>query len=260
MLDQPLLLEPLLRLMPLPRTLMRQAPLSAERRLFSVPVADTPMAQHVGARFDDTCWLTLAEGMDPADLPVKLAAHGGKKRYTGVHLTVLSQRGQFKLVLGGDHAKVFIGTDAVVRATIQLLDEPTLFIGDATTIGAQSRLVVNQADLVIGTECQLVDEVLVQCNDPYPMIDLSNGQLLGPARQRIYLGRHVLVNRRVVLNPGVRIGDGAIIQAGAAVVHDVPPNTLVGGAPAVVLREQVAWERDRRLTADRTHAKASDAA
>lgn len=260
MLDQPLLLEPLLRLMPLPRTLMRHAPLSAERRLFSVPLADTPMAQRVGARFDASCWLTLAEGMDPAELPLKLGAQVGKKRFSGVHLTVLSQRGQCKLVLGGDNIKAFIGTDAVVRATIQLQNEATLFIGDGTIIGAQSRLVVNHADLVIGADCQLVDDVLLQCHDPFPVIDLANGQLLGPERQRIYLGRHVLVNRRVVLNPGVRIGDGAIIQAGAVVVRDVPPNTWVGGAPAVVLREQVAWERDPRRTAGRVHAKASDAA
>lgn len=254
-----MLLEPLLRLMPLPPTLMRHAPLSAERRLFSVPLGETPLAQRVGARFDASCWLTLAEGMDPANVPLKLAVHG-KKRFSGVHLTVLSQRGQVKLVLGGDHAKVFIGTDAVVRATIQLLNEPTLFIGDGTGIGAQSRLVVNQADLVIGADCQLVDDVLVQCNDPFPVVDLANGQLLGPQRQRIYLGRHVLVNRRAVLNPGVRVGDGAIIQAGAVVVRDVPPNTWVGGSPAAVLREQVAWERDPRRTAGRARAPASDAA
>jgi acetyltransferase-like isoleucine patch superfamily enzyme len=259
MLEQPLLLEPLLRLMPLPRTLMRHAPLSAERRLFSVPLAETRMAKAVNARFDDTCWLTLAEGTDPDEVPVKLSLHGGRKRYSGVHFTVLSTRGQPKLVLGDDHAKVFIGSETVVRATVQLFGQPTVFIGDGTVIGAQARLCVQHADLVIGADCQLVDDAQVQCNDPFPMIDLSNGELLNGDRQRVYLGRHVLVNRRAVLNPGVRVGDGAIIQAGAVVVRDVPPNTWVGGAPAVVLREQVAWERDAQRATGRAHAKTNAA-
>lgn len=260
MLDQPLLLEPLLRLMPLPRTLLRHAPASAERRLFSVRLRDTPLAQGLGVHFDDSCWLTVAEGMKPAEAPLKLSVQGGKKRFSGVHLTVLSTKGQAKLILGDDQAKVFIGSDTQVRGTAHLFGEPTLFIGDGTHIGAQARLMVNHADLVIGADCQLVDDVLIQCNDPFPVIDLTNGELLNGDRRRIYLGRHVLVNRRAVLNPGVRVGDGAIIQAGAVVVRDVPPNTWVGGSPAVVLREQVAWERDPRRTVGRAHAKTSDAA
>jgi acetyltransferase-like isoleucine patch superfamily enzyme len=243
MLDQLFLLEPLLRLMPLPPSLVRHAPLSVQRKLRSVRLSESPFVQGLQAKFDDTCLLSFGEGMDVAQLPIKLTVHGGRRQFSGVHLTVLSTKGQISLLLGDDNAKVFIGSETNVRAQIHLFRRPTVFIGDNTVIG-QSRLMVHHADLVVGEDCHLIEDVLVQCNDPHPITDLTTGALISGERCRTYLGRHVLVQRRATLLPGVRIGDGSIVQAGALVSVDVLPNTMVGGAPASVLREQVAWERN----------------
>jgi maltose O-acetyltransferase len=45
------------------------------------------------------------------------------------------------------------------------------------------------------------------------------------------------IGSRCTLLPGVVIGSGAIVAAGAVVSRSVPPDTLVGGVPARVIRE-----------------------
>lgn len=52
----------------------------------------------------------------------------------------------------------------------------------------------------------------------------------------IHIGKHVWIGSNATVLPGVTIGDGAIVAAGAVVTHDVPENTIVGGVPARVLR------------------------
>ena len=55
-----------------------------------------------------------------------------------------------------------------------------------------------------------------------------------PAHIRI--GNSVWIGANATITPGVCIGDGAIIAAGAVVTRDVPANAIVGGVPARVLR------------------------
>lgn len=48
----------------------------------------------------------------------------------------------------------------------------------------------------------------------------------------------VWIGSRVIILPGVRIGKGAIIGAGAVVTSDVEPYSIVGGVPAKILKRR----------------------
>lgn len=58
----------------------------------------------------------------------------------------------------------------------------------------------------------------------------------------IHIGNHVWIGARATILKGVTIGDGAVVAAGAVVNKDVPPNTLVGGVPARIIKENISWE------------------
>jgi maltose O-acetyltransferase len=50
---------------------------------------------------------------------------------------------------------------------------------------------------------------------------------------RVAIGARVFIGANAVILPGVKIGDDAIVGAGSVVRHDVAPNTVVTGNPAV---------------------------
>ncbi|MFC0189611.1 maltose acetyltransferase domain-containing protein [Fictibacillus aquaticus] len=52
----------------------------------------------------------------------------------------------------------------------------------------------------------------------------------------VTIGNNVWIGGRAVINPGVTIGDNAIIASGAVVIKDVPANAVVGGNPAKVIK------------------------
>jgi len=94
---------------------------------------------------------------------------------------------------------------------------------------------------------------ILDCNE----VRIGNHVMVGPGVQ-IYTAAHLLqaeprnqgweeaipvtvednvwLGGSAILLPGVRIGRNAVVGAGAVVTHDVPPNMVVAGNPARVIR------------------------
>lgn len=53
------------------------------------------------------------------------------------------------------------------------------------------------------------------------------------------IGERCFIGARSMILPGVQVGDGSIVAAGAVVVRDVPAGTIVAGNPAKVIREDI---------------------
>jgi acetyltransferase-like isoleucine patch superfamily enzyme len=72
---------------------------------------------------------------------------------------------------------------------------------------------------------------------------ITTGHPLEPSRRRaatvgnpIAIEKSVWIAAGATIIGGVRVGENSVVAAGAVVTKDVPPNTLVGGNPARVIR------------------------
>ncbi len=70
---------------------------------------------------------------------------------------------------------------------------------------------------------------------------------------KVTICNYVWLGSRCIILPGVTIGEGAVVAAGAVVTKDVEPYTVVGGIPAkkIALRERK--EYNYSPNADRLH-------
>ena len=126
----------------------------------------------------------------------------------------------------------------------------TIFAGMPTMTGARPL----QRNLEIGAGCWLNVGCFLDLGAAvaignrvsfgHQVIVLTQSHVIGPPAQRasvpvsrpVRIGDGAWLGARCTVLPGVTIGAGAIVAAGAVVHEDVPANAMVGGVPARVLR------------------------
>ena len=87
--------------------------------------------------------------------------------------------------------------------------------------------------VVIGNNCKFGPYTMIFDSDFH---DISDHNMEG-GKAEVIIEDNVWLGARSTVLKGVTIGTGSIVAVGAVVTKDVPPNTIVGGVPAKVIKQ-----------------------
>jgi acetyltransferase-like isoleucine patch superfamily enzyme len=124
------------------------------------------------------------------------------------------------------------------------LEAPELTIGDGTFIGNQCSFRVARS-IRIGKNCMLAGRVSVVDCDGHPL-DAESRRAGNSTPYAdvlpVVIGDDVWIGTGALVMKGVQIGDRTVVAARSIVTKDVPPDTVVAGAPAKVVKHLTSKE------------------
>lgn len=146
------------------------------------------------------------------------------------------------LVLG-DHVSCYAG------CSFSLGEKGSCRVGDFSLLNGA--LVMAEERIEIGSHCLISWNVGIADSDFHPLDPATrraDAEALAPyfrpgtrrpaiRTEPVIIGDNVWIGMNAVILKGVRIGNDAVVAAGAVVTRDVPAAVIVAGNPAMVVRE-----------------------
>jgi acetyltransferase-like isoleucine patch superfamily enzyme len=140
--------------------------------------------------------------------------------------------------------------ESIKKAFEELIGKP---VGDAFTLippfyADYGLNITVGREVFIGYQCAFTGHAAIniagQVLIAHKVNLITAGHPVEPEKRRAYItaepitiDTNVWIGAAATILPGVNIGADAVVAAGAVVMHDVPPATLVAGVPATVIRQ-----------------------
>lgn len=134
-----------------------------------------------------------------------------------------------------------IGKGSTIHMMATFQNPANISIGEDSIVGEKAFL-DGRGKLSIGNHVAIASEVMIYNAEH----DINHDHFV-PVIEEVIIDDYVFIGPRAVLLPGIRIGKGAVIAAGAVVTKDVPPMTLVGGVPAKPIAQRKISEPSYRI-------------
>lgn len=122
-----------------------------------------------------------------------------------------------------------LGQRSTLHTGVRVFDPRGIAIGQGSIIGYRT-FIDGRDQVKIGSHTDIASEVMIYSSEH----DLSSAEF-SPRSLPVTIGDYVFIGPRAIILPGVSVGDGAVVAAGAVVTKDVAPFTIVGGVPAKLI-------------------------
>jgi len=129
-------------------------------------------------------------------------------------------------------AGVKIGWGSTLHMGTRFYQPNNIVIGQDTIIG-ENAVLDGRDKLIIGNHVAIASEVMIY-NSEHAINDSNFSAISAP----VIIEDYVFIGPRAIILPGVKIGKGAVVGAGAVVTKDIPPFAIVGGVPAKIIGER----------------------
>ena len=135
-------------------------------------------------------------------------------------------------LLDTKNIKARIEPGAFIRDQVEIGDNVVIMMGAVINIGA-----VIGDDTMIDMGAVLGGRATVGKKCHVGAGAVLAGVIEPPSAKPVVLEDNVLIGANAVVVEGVRIGEGSVVAAGAVVLEDVPPYTVVAGMPARIIKQ-----------------------
>lgn len=128
------------------------------------------------------------------------------------------------------------GNNIVVKSMAYFGTGKNIEIGDCSQLGINCKV---EEDLIMGDYVLMgPDVVIFSSSHEYKNPDVPIMLQGGVERRPVVIGNDVWIGTRVIIMPGVHIGDHVIIGANSVVTHNIPDYSVAAGSPARVVRKR----------------------
>ena len=136
--------------------------------------------------------------------------------------------------------KARIEPGAIIRDRVKIGENAIIMMGAVINIGAEiGENTMIDMNAVVGARGTIGKNVHVGAGA------VVAGVLEPPSKTPVIIEDDVMIGANAVILEGVRIGKGAVVAAGSVVISDVPPDSVVAGTPAKVIKEKDAKTADK---------------
>lgn len=125
-----------------------------------------------------------------------------------------------------------IGKGSTIHMWARFFQPKNIIIGSGTIIGDNCFL-DGRTELKIGDNVAIASQALIY-NSQHDI----HSEDFRPVEKTVEIGDYCFIGPRAIILPGVKIGKGAVVAAGAVVSKDVESMTVVGGVPAREIKKR----------------------